>query len=201
VDGEIFMRDNPFCNGCVVDRLESLDAETFMGPVRDWVSYSTFRYARDSRRKGSVGGYLRSRLQGFFQERIEERLAHIAGAGGVEIHRDIPLSRMMELCAPYVHRDYDGDPVIALGAAAGQAGTGISGVANIMPFTCLPGTLISSVAPRLCEDHGGIPWINIAYDGQEDVGTQTRLEAFVYRAQEFAHRHGYDAPREWPADR
>ncbi len=66
-----------------------------------------------------------------------------------------------------------------------------------MPFTCLPGTLISSVAPRLCEDHGGIPWINIAYDGQEDVGAQTRLEAFVYRAQEFAHRHGYDAPRKW----
>jgi predicted CoA-substrate-specific enzyme activase len=198
VVGEIFMRDNPFCNGYLVRRLEALGAETLMGPVRDWVSYSTYRYTRDSARKGRIGGYVKSRLQGFFQERVEERLVHIAEAGGVEMHRDISLSRMMELCAPYVHRDYDGDPVIAIGAAAGQAGTGISGVANILPFTCLPGTLISSVAPRLCEDHDGIPWINIAYDGQEDVGAQTRLEAFVYRAQEFAHRLGYDAPRDWP---
>jgi predicted nucleotide-binding protein (sugar kinase/HSP70/actin superfamily) len=166
--------------------------------VRDWVSYSTYRYTRDSRRNRKLGGYLKSRLQGFLQDWIEERLADIAEKGGVEMDRDIPLSRMMELCSPYVHRDYDGDPVIALGASAGQAATGISGVAAIMPFTCLPGTLISSVAPRLSEDHDGLPWINIAYDGQEDVGAETRLEAFVWRAQEFARRHGHDAPREWP---
>jgi predicted nucleotide-binding protein (sugar kinase/HSP70/actin superfamily) len=197
VVGEIYMRDNAFCNGFVVRRLEALGAETYMGPARDWVSYSTWRFSRDSRRRGRVGSLLKSRLQGFFQDKVEERLVHIAASGGVEVHRDAPVEKMLRMSAPYIHRDYDGDPVIALGASAGQAGHGISGVANILPFTCLPGTVISAISPRFCEDHDGLPWINIAYDGQEDVGAQTRLQAFVYRAQEFAHRHGYDAPRAW----
>jgi predicted nucleotide-binding protein (sugar kinase/HSP70/actin superfamily) len=201
VIGEIYMRDNPFCNGFVVRRLEALGAETYMGPVRDWVSYSTYRYTRDSRRKGRTVAGLKSRLQGFFQDMIEERLVHIGAHGGVEMFRDIPLERMMDLAAPYVHRDYDGDPVLAIGGAAGQAGSGLSGVVNILPFTCLPGTLISAVSPRFCEDHDGLPWVNIAYDGQEDTALQTRLQAFVYRAQEFGHRHSYDRPREWQAAR
>jgi predicted nucleotide-binding protein (sugar kinase/HSP70/actin superfamily) len=197
VIGEIYMRDNAFCNGYVVRRLESLGAETFMGPVRDWVSYSTWRYTRDSRRKGRVLGFVKSKVQGFFQEVIEERLIHIAARGGVEMHRDATLSRMMDLCSPYIHRDYDGDPVLALGGAAAQAATGISGVVNILPFTCLPGTVIAAASPQFCQDHDGIPWINIAYDGQEDSSMETRLQAFIYRAKEFAGRKGFDAPRKW----
>jgi hypothetical protein len=34
--------------------------------------------------------------------------------------------------------------------------------------------------------------VNIAFDGQEDIGTETRLEAFVHQAREYAREHGYD---------
>ena len=60
------MRDNPFCSGDLVKKLERLGAETLMGPVRDWISYSTWRFARDSRRKGqSYGGSYAPRLRDF----------------------------------------------------------------------------------------------------------------------------------------
>ena len=113
------------------------------------------------------------------------------------MRRDIPVDEMLDLCMPYLHRDYDGEPAITMGAIAGQCRTGISGVVHILPFTCLPGTLISALSPGFSHDHDGIPWINIAYDGQEESSVETRLQAFVYRAEEYARRNGYDAPRDW----
>jgi len=197
VVGEIFMRDNPFCNGFLIQRLEELGAETVVGPVRDWISYSTYRFRRDARRKGRIGNVLRSTIQGAFQDAIEESLVRCAEQGGVEMHRDIPVARALDLCAPYIHRDYDGDPALALGSVEGQAETGIAGVASIMPFTCLPGTAVSAAAPLFSDNHDGLPWINVAYDGQEDSSLSTRLQAFVHRAREYAHRKGYDRERTW----
>ena len=197
VTGEIFMRDNPFCSGDVVKKLEQLGAETLMSPVRDWVTYSTYRFTRDSRRKGRPWGFARSKLQGLLQGVIEDRLVRLAEQGGAEMHRDIPVEKMLQLCMPYLHKDYDGEPAITMGSVAGQCMTGISGVVHILPFTCLPGTLISAVSPRFSQDHDGLPWINIAYDGQEEASVDTRLQAFVYRAEEYARRNGYDAPRDW----
>ncbi len=197
VIGEIFMRDNPFCNGFVVRKLEELGMETLMGPVRDWISYSTYRFTRDSRRKGKPLEYARSRLQAFLQQAVEERLVRAAEEGGVEMHRDLPVEKMLDLCMPYLHRDYDGEPPISLGSVAGQCETGISGVVNILPFTCLPGALVAAVSPRFSEEHDGIPWLNIAFDGQEDSSVETRLQAFAYQAEEYARRKGYDRPRAW----
>ena len=197
VTGEIFMRDNPFCSGDLVKKLERLGAETLMAPVRDWINYSTWRFSRDTRRKGRVCGFARSKLQGLLQRVIEVGLVRVAERGGAEMHRDIPVDEMLDLCMPYLHRDYDGEPAITMGSIAGQCRTGISGVVHILPFTCLPGTLISALSPGFSQDHDGIPWINIAYDGQEEASVETRLQAFVYRAEEYARRKGYDAPRDW----
>ncbi len=197
VIGEIFMRDNPFCSGNLVNKLERLGAEILISPVRDWVSYSTYRFTRDSRRKGRPWGFVRSKLQALLQGFIEERLVRLAEQGGAEMHRDIPVRKMLELCMPYLHRDYDGEPVIAMGGVAGQCMTGISGVVHLLPFTCLPGTLVSAMSPGFSQDHEGLPWINIAYDGQEEASVDTRLQAFLYRAEEYAQRNGHDAPRAW----
>ncbi len=100
----------------------------------------------------------------------------------------MPVERILDEASPYIHRDYGGDPPLAFGAAAALAKVGISGVANILPFTCLPGTIVTSIAAAFRRDHGGIPWVDVAWDGQEDVGLKTRLEAFAHQAREFAAR-------------
>jgi predicted nucleotide-binding protein (sugar kinase/HSP70/actin superfamily) len=63
---------------------------------------------------------------------------------------------------------------------------GVSGLAAILPFTCMPGTLIASVSDSFRKDHNNIPFINIAYDGQDTVSLDTRLQAFVFQVKEFA---------------
>jgi len=50
----------------------------------------------------------------------------------------------------------------------------------------MPGTLISSVTPKFRKDHNNIPWENIAYDGQDDTGIETRLQAFMHQAKGYA---------------
>ena len=63
---------------------------------------------------------------------------------------------------------------------------GISGIGAILPFTCMPGTLIASVSDSFRKDHNNIPFINIAYDGQDSVSLETRLQAFVFQVKEYS---------------
>jgi predicted nucleotide-binding protein (sugar kinase/HSP70/actin superfamily) len=106
----------------------------------------------------------------------------------------VKLKDMLEACNPYVHKDYDGDPPLALGTVANLVPKGIAGVANILPFTCMPGTLITAVSEMFRHDHNSIPWINIAYDGQDTVTLETRLQAFAYQVKEYA-KNGRVSPK------
>jgi predicted nucleotide-binding protein (sugar kinase/HSP70/actin superfamily) len=93
---------------------------------------------------------------------------------------------MLKLCNTYVNEFYDGDPPIAMGTSVALSERGVSGLAAILPFTCMPGTLIASVSDSFRKDHNNIPFINIAYDGQDSVSLDTRLQAFVFQVREFA---------------
>ena len=191
VVGEIFMRDNAFCSGNLVGRLESLDAETVMAPAREWISYSTYRYWRDSVWKGDRKGLLKSKIQEFFQNSSAHRLEKTV-KDVVDPHLEVTVADMLIACDPYIHKHYDGDPPIAIGSAARLAENGISGVVNLLPFTCMPGTLITSISTSFRRDHGNIPWVNIAYDGQDDTGIETRLQAFMHQAREYSQTQGLD---------
>jgi len=63
-----------------------------------------------------------------------------------------------------------------------------------MPFTCMPGTIVASLSAAFRMDHEEMPWVDIAYDGQEDTGIETRLQAFAHQAREFCRRKGYGVP-------
>jgi len=105
-----------------------------------------------------------------------------------DFRKNAHLGDMLTLCDPYVHRDYDGDPALAMGTAAFLYDKGISGIAAILPFTCMPGTLVAAVSDSFRKDHNNIPWINIAYDGQDSVSMETRLQAFVHQVKEFRQK-------------
>jgi predicted nucleotide-binding protein (sugar kinase/HSP70/actin superfamily) len=62
---------------------------------------------------------------------------------------------------------------------------GCDGVVNVMPFTCMPSTIVASLTKRIASDLGGMPILSISYDGQQDPTLTTRLEAFVYQADSF----------------
>jgi predicted CoA-substrate-specific enzyme activase len=189
--GEIFMRDNAPCNGNIANRLEDLGSEVIIGPFAEWIVYSTFRFTRDSRWKNDRKGIIKSRIQSAGQEIIARSL--LRGIREFTDHqKDVSLHDMLRLCDTYIDKYYDGDPPIALGTSVALYERGVSGIAAILPFTCMPGTLIASVSDSFRKDHNNLPFINIAYDGQDSVSLDTRLQAFVYQVKEYQKKAGKD---------
>ena len=182
--GEIFMRDNPFCSNYLVKRLENLGAETLMAPFAEWVNYSTIRFIRDSRWKGNIQNLYKAQLQLFLQKAIEKRITGSI-ASIFDLKREVEVESMLENCGEYIHKDYDGDPPLAIGTANILAGKQISGVVNILPFTCLPGTINCTVSQGLRKKHNNLPWENFTYDGTENIGLDTRFEAFMHQVREY----------------
>ena len=197
VMGEIFMRDNAFCNGFLVKRLEELGAETFVAPMREWLAYTSYRYGRDSIFKREIKGLLKSKIQEFLQDYTAHILDN-AVKDTVEMEKEVSLREMLSFCGPYIHKHYDGDPALNFGASVGLVKAGVSGLVSILPFTCMPGTLVASVSNSFRKDFNNIPYENIAYDGQDDTGIETRLQAFMFQAKEYAKVNGLDKPRIWP---
>jgi predicted CoA-substrate-specific enzyme activase len=188
VIGEVYMRDNAGCNGNIANRLEALGVEVVIGPFAEWITYSTHRYTRDSRWKNDTKGLIKSKIQGIGQEVIVDYLLRGINKFTDET-KDVSLHEMLRLSNKYVSEFYDGDPPIAMGSSAALATRGVSGIAAILPFTCMPGTLVASVSDSFRKDYNNIPFINIPYDGQDTVALETRLQAFVFQVREYAEAH------------
>jgi len=54
----------------------------------------------------------------------------------------------------------------------------------------MPGTIVSAILKRYRDDQNHIPVLNMAYDGQENTSTQTRLEAFMYQVRQYQEQMG-----------
>ncbi len=183
--GEIFMRDNAACNGNIVRKLEDLGVEVIVAPFSEWITYSTYRFTRDSKWKNDKKGVIKSRLQAIGQDFIAASV--MRGVKKIVDHeKDVSLHEMLSLCNKYINEFYDGDPAVAIGTSVALSARGISGTAAILPFTCMPGTVVASVSDSLRKDYNNIPFINIAYDGQDSVSLDTRLQAFAFQVKEFA---------------
>ncbi len=194
--GEIFMRDNAFCSGFLVDRLQKFGAETFMSPFSEWLSYSTYRYTRDSLWKGDYKGVLKSKIQEFSQNISASKL-HKAVKGHFDEDKDISVKEMLNSCGNYIHKHYDGDPALNLGSSVQLAQKNVSGIVNLLPFMCMPGTVVASVSHKFKKDNNELPYVSIAYDGQEDASIDLRLQAFMHQAKEYGKRHGYNKMENW----
>ncbi|HLN19639.1 MAG TPA: acyl-CoA dehydratase activase [Bacteroidales bacterium] len=183
--GEIFMRDNAPCNGGVANKLEAMGVEVMIAPFAEWLVYSTYRFKRDSKWKNDKMGVIKSKIQAAGQDLLAWSLTR-GIKEFVDEKKDVSLHDMFRLCSDYVSPFYDGDPAIAIGTSASLYERGVSGIAAILPFTCMPGTLISSVSDNFRKDHDNMPFINIAYDGQDNISLETRLQAFVYQVKEYS---------------
>jgi hypothetical protein len=53
----------------------------------------------------------------------------------------------------------------------------------------MPETFTTSVTPVFRKDFDNIPWLNLAYDGQDDTSIDTKLQAFMHQAREYAQKH------------
>jgi len=88
---------------------------------------------------------------------------------------------------PYLDRRVEGEAILSVGKAIDFIKKGVSGIVNVMPFTCMPGTNVSAVMLKVKEKYN-IPFLNMAYDGLSQATSRTRIEAFMHQARQFMLR-------------
>ncbi len=187
VVGEIYVRANTFSNAHVVRLLEELGAEVRVAPTGEWLMYTQYKKLGDTRVRRDWRAHLRTRLERYVLHRDELRTAEAFRGSIGDWELEEPLSEtVVGHAEPYISEAYRGEPVLTVGKAIDYANAGFDGIVNVMPFSCMPGTMVSSVSPQVRHDHG-IPWINLTFDGQEQMHLRTRLEAFLHQAK--LHQH------------
>jgi predicted CoA-substrate-specific enzyme activase len=184
VVGEIYIRSNRFSNEDVVRQIEKLGGEAWVAPISEWILYVNTTAKVSARMNQSWKELLKAYVTGWVQHRDERRL--LSGFNGnLRSLHEPSIEQTLRSAAPYIHHSFEGEAVLSVGKAIDYINRGVSGIVNVMPFTCMPGTIATAVLKRVREEHNNIPLLNIAYEGQGDSQTLTRIEAFMYQARSY----------------
>ena len=181
VVGEIYVRHHSFANNDLVRHLERLGAEAVLASYPEWHYYTNWVRMNDARRERKFGEWLINSQKDRIQRRRHGRLA-APFAELVGPLDEPPTGELLKLAAPYLHSCLKGgDAVLSIGKMVEMCHDGCQGVINVMPFSCMPSTIVDGLMKRLSGPLGR-PILSISYDGQQDPMLETRLEAFLYQA-------------------
>lgn len=176
--GEIYVRSHPFANSNVIGRLEKLGAACDLASLVEWIYYTNFTRGGFVKRNGQLLNLVSNRTRDYFQHKIERKLAKpLEKYFGSLAEEDI--ENVIKLAEPYIHHSFEGEAILSVGKMVEYHHKGFGGVINVMPFTCMPSTIVSTQTMHISSDCGGMPILNLSFDGQEDATLTTRLEAFV----------------------
>jgi predicted CoA-substrate-specific enzyme activase len=179
--GEIYVRNDPFAHSNTDRMIESLGGEVITTPLLEWFEFVNHSFIRRSAERKKLAdllkGYSRKSLMSGLRRRLYEPFTEL-----LSDRPDPSPEEILRAARPYMRANVGGEAILCVGAPIALSGRGlISGAVNIFPFTCLPGTIVSAISKRLRREHSHLPWLNLAFDGQEDTDNGTRLEAFMYQ--------------------
>ncbi len=192
VFGEIYVRNDPYANSWTEDRIEALGGEVLPTWVLEWFEFVNHTFMTRALRSRKPADILRAAAKSLLMKHVKRSLERpfawlLAGRhhpGAAEV---------LEAAGPYMKENIGGEAILCIGAPVALARRGaIDGAVNVLPFTCLPGTIVTAVSKRLRRDLPGLPWLNLAFDGQEDTDNDARLEAFMFQVRSGAAARGSD---------
>ncbi|MCL5773103.1 MAG: acyl-CoA dehydratase activase [Firmicutes bacterium] len=184
VVGEIFVRMHKFSNNHIVENLEKLGAEVWVAPFTEWILYLNYLRKGDSILDGNYRQLLVTHIEDFVQKKDEHTMMH-PFEGFLRSNHEPSTEENIAYGKPYLDPTFKGEAILSFGTAADLVKKGASGIVNVMPFTCMPGTIVSGILKSFKEDYDNIPCLNMAYDGLEQTGANLRLEAFVHQCRQY----------------
>jgi len=182
--GEIYLRSHYFSNQNIIRKIEELGGEVWLAPIAEWIFYCTDRYIDRSISEGKYGDTIKGYVQNIIQKQDEHKL--LKPFKNILRNFEEPSPReIQKKSLRYLHPSFEGEAILSIGKSIDYVEKGVSGIVNIMPFTCMPGMVVTALSKKFKEDYNNVPWLNMVYDGQEDSQSQIRLEAFIYQAKQY----------------
>jgi len=190
VVGEIYTRANRFANENVVRMIEELGGEAWMPTIGEWVLYVNFTGSRRAVLLKRYRSWLGTRLKDYIQHKDEHWLGR-PWQGFLRTLHEPTINETLAMAAPYLHSTYEGEAILSVGKSCDMLKRGAAGVVNVIPFTCMPGTIVNALMKRFREDHDNLPFLPLAMDGQEQASTRVRLEAFMHQVTQYQNQRSY----------
>ncbi|MEW6380551.1 MAG: acyl-CoA dehydratase activase [bacterium] len=185
--GEIFVRSNRFSNNDLIRRIEALGGEVWMPPITEWFHYINYTSKIHSLVNQNLKNLLSTMIRDILQKK-DERKIHRLLCPAILDGKDPSIEQLLDNSRPYLHSSFEGEAILSIGKAIDYAAKNMDGLINVMPFTCMPGTIASTIMKRVRMDYRDFPFLNLAYDGLEQTSIKTRLEAFLYQARQFQEK-------------
>lgn len=173
VVGEIYVRCNPFLNNDLCRRIEELGGEVMLAPISEWVLYTNALRGIALRAKGRGLRNLAKRLGNLVERRWlfeywEHRYYRLANPILHDRHEP-PINDVIAEGALHLPWQFAGESILTLGRAAlFVKRDGVRAIVNASPMFCMPGTITTSIFPKL-ERELKVPIICNFYDGSGDA--------------------------------
>ena len=182
--GEIYVRNDPFAHSYTDQRIEALGGEVLYTPLMEWFEYVNHSFISKSKNRRQLVDL----IKGYSRMKIMKRLRRKLEAPFADLLSDRPglePGEIMSAAHPYMKENIGGEAILCVGAPlAFNEKAAIDGAINIFPFTCLPGTVVTAISKKIRKEHRNLPWLNLAFDGQEDTDNEARLQAFMYQVRQ-----------------
>jgi predicted CoA-substrate-specific enzyme activase len=184
VVGEIFLRTNRFSNGNVVGMIEQCGGEAWVAPLSEWILFTNYSYKARSLVDKKYIDFVKAYIKDKVQKNDEDEFLK-AVFNDLKNNEEPSTEELLHNSYSYLPASIGGEAILSIGKAVDFIQRRISGMVNVMPFTCMPGMIVSALSKRMREEFNSIPWIDLSYDGQEDCQNQTRLEAFIHQTKQY----------------
>ncbi|MBM4311035.1 MAG: CoA activase [Deltaproteobacteria bacterium] len=186
--GEIYVRSNQFSNNFFIRTIEQMGGEAVMPTVQEWVSYTDGERRRDYLRSVNFCGLLNEACKAAVQHCCATRIQKPFQTGLRNCAHEAPTREVMRHAAPYLCRDVRGEAALSMGRAVEYALAGAHGIVNLMPFSCMPGTIVNTLLWGFARDYPDIPMLKMVYDGTLQSSDRVRIEAFMHQARQAMER-------------
>lgn len=180
VVGEIFVRCHTFSNEDLVRKIEALGGEAYLAPMEEWIYYVNFLAERRAINNRDSSALISFGIKKLMQSKIEHAISK-PFKGFLKTLHEPKIKDLLNMASPYVHDSFEGETILSIGKAIDFIQRGCCGIINVMPFGCMPGTIVTALLKVLSEDYD-IPCISIPYDGTESPITELQIEAFMEAA-------------------
>jgi predicted CoA-substrate-specific enzyme activase len=182
VIGETYVRCNEFANNFLARHIEQLGGEVFIPPFSEWINYIAHCRRESCLFEKDYKGFFGELISDIVQRYDAYKLTKVF-KGRIRLFlKDAPIKELIKKGKPYIDDSYKVDTVLSMGKAVEYVEEGFDGIVNVIPFHCMPGTVVNGVLEKFQKDFYGIPCLKLSFDGQEQTNEETRLEAFMHQA-------------------
>jgi len=185
VVGEFFVRLHAPSNQDLIKTLESLGLEVWLAPMTEFFGYSNYSsYVQAQERFRDTGNlkYLLLAEQRKFLDKLAQRDEHILYEACLPYLKEMPEitpKEVIDLGSRYITPLFGGEAIVSLGKADDFALRGLHGIVSAGPFNCMPSMIVSALSRDLRKRHNNIPFLNIDYDGFEELSREHRISLFA----------------------